>query len=120
MILQTIRPGELEVTELTVISDVAVLGLLVARYVAPRQHLATLFTCVAAPFVRHLTIYIKYCVRTQHFSSTIGACILILNFYIFNTPYLFQVFLWDIRRLGSSHLGHVFKFRWSFSFRLYY
>lgn len=56
MILQSIRPGELELAEVAVVSNVAVLGLFVARYVAPLQHLTTLFTFVGTPFVRHLTI----------------------------------------------------------------
>ena len=109
MILQRIRPGKLEVAELTVVSDVAVLGLHVARHVSPLQQLTTLGTCVGAPLVRHLSIYCqvlcwKFQLGTQHFRSTIKACILMANFFLLNTPYLFQVFLWDIRPLSCSHL----------------
>ena len=57
MILQRIRPGVLKVAEFAVVSDVTVLGLHVARDVAPTEHLATLFTCVGAPLVRHLSIF---------------------------------------------------------------
>ena len=56
MILQRIRPGELEVAERTVVRHVAVLGLHVARYVAPLQLIATLLASVGASLVGHLTM----------------------------------------------------------------